>query len=80
MTIAHLAKEPVSSGNRLHRFLAKQRQIAIVWSIEDVHEVRPDLSDEQAWLVLETCKRNHDANVGITWDTLEITADYLFSE
>jgi len=35
-------QEPVD----IDRFLAERRQIAVVWSIEDVQDVRPDLSDE----------------------------------
>ncbi|MCC6970554.1 MAG: hypothetical protein IT434_10065 [Phycisphaerales bacterium] len=66
------------SSAAIHEMLATQHQIAIVWSIEDVHEVRPDLTNEQAWLVLQACKKCHDASVGVTWDTIEIIADDLF--
>ncbi|MEZ6143809.1 MAG: hypothetical protein R3B84_24855 [Zavarzinella sp.] len=53
-------------------------QIAIVWQIEDVREVRPDLSNDQCWQVLQACKRYHDASVGINWDVIRSTADHLF--
>lgn len=62
----------------IHAMLAKRQQIAIIWSIEDVLEVRPDLSDDQAWEVLRVVDRRHDANLGVTWDTLAFAAADLF--
>ena len=56
-----------------------QRQIAIVWSVEDVQEVRPDLTDKQCMAVLEMVKRNHDAQYGVTWETLKMYAEEQFS-
>src|SRR5207244_6904068 len=32
----------------IHELLKKRRQIGHIWGVEDVHEVRPDLTDEQA--------------------------------
>ena len=54
--------------------------IAIVWHIDDVLGVRPDLSREQAFEVLKQAKRHHDANVGINWEVLSATAEVLFGE
>lgn len=51
------------------------RSISIIWAIEDVQEVRPDLTDEQAAHILEQVKQEHDANYGINWETIEILAD-----
>jgi hypothetical protein len=62
----------------IHELLAKHRQIAIIWSVEDVQGVRPHVSGEQAWEVLQEAKRKHDAKYGICWVTLEVTADILF--
>jgi len=56
------------------------RQIAIIWDIDDVKSIRPHLNDEQAMEVLENVKRKHDAELGVTWQTLEIWADELFPE
>jgi hypothetical protein len=64
----------------LHELLATDRKIAVVWCIEDVQEVRPDLTDEQAWEVLQQVKHTHDCNYGITWDTLEIIAQNLYGD
>ena len=63
-----------------HQLLAKHRRIAIIWGTDDVHEVRPDLSEDQAWEVLQRAEHKHDANNGIGWDTLEIIADDLYPE
>ena len=57
---------------------ADDGRIAIVWNVEDVLEVRPDLTEEQAKEVLRRVKRGHDANVGINWDVLTIVAEGLF--
>ena len=56
------------------------KEIAIIWHIEDVQSIRPDLTDEQASFVLKHLKNNHDANIGINWETIEIVADILFPE
>ncbi|KTD71835.1 hypothetical protein Lste_0120 [Legionella steelei] len=54
------------------------QEISIVWSIEDVLDVRPLLSKEQASIVLQHIKKNHDATIGINWDVIEIVSDDLF--
>lgn len=56
-----------------------QRQITIVWSVEDVQEVRPDLTDKQCIAVLKMVKRKHDAEYGVTWETLKMYAEEQFS-
>lgn len=58
----------------------QNNEIAIIWRVEDVQAVRPDLTDEQAMAVLLNVKKNHDANDGVTWETLEAAADFLFSK
>ena len=55
-----------------------QRQVAIVWSVEDVQAVRGDLSDDQAMQVLREVHRTHDADVGVSWETLRHWAEELF--
>ncbi len=64
----------------IHTFLAQSRQIAIVWSIEDVKEVRPHLTDNQAWEVLQLVEQSHDANFGVSWETLDSAAQSLFGD
>lgn len=52
--------------------------IAIKWSIEDVQEVRPDLTEAQCREVLAAVFDRHDATIGVTWDVLTIVADDLY--
>ena len=52
--------------------------ISIIWAIEDVQDVRKDLTDEQAWEVLKAVEKGHDADIGVTWDFLRNTADDMF--
>ena len=55
-----------------------QSSAFVIWTIEDVHEVCPDLDDEQAAIVLRYVEKKHDANFGISWNTIEVAAEYLF--
>ena len=52
--------------------------IEISWCVDDVKEIRPDLTDDQCREVLQQAKDRHDSGIGITWDVLEIHADDLF--
>jgi hypothetical protein len=62
----------------VHQLLAKHRQVAAIWCIEDVKGVRPHLTDDQAWEVLEQIGDKQDAEWGISWTTLETVADDMF--
>lgn len=64
----------------LHNLLAEQRLIAAVWSVPDVLEVRPDLSEDQAWKVLQRCHAELDPLVGLCRGVVARTADSLFGE
>jgi hypothetical protein len=59
---------------------SRDLSIAVVWHIEDVLQVRPDLNKNQAWEVLRLVKKSHDANVGINWEVLSATAEVLYGE
>jgi hypothetical protein len=54
------------------------KQIAIIWSIQDVQEQRPDLTDEQASDVLQAMKTRHDANFGINWNVIDTVSEMLY--
>lgn len=59
--------------------LREQDQIAIIWSIEDVQDIcretdNVELTDEQAREVLFEAEKRHDANYGISLDTLRTYA------
>lgn len=49
--------------------------ITISWATEDVLSVRPDLTEEQASHILKLLKKGHDANFGISWDTIDTICD-----
>lgn len=68
----------VADDPDIDALLARRRQIAVVWSVDDVLEIRPDLSEAQAWEVLEQARHCHDATLGISWDVLACHADSLF--
>jgi hypothetical protein len=69
-----------TSSTNIEAILAEHHQIAAIWGIEDVKSIRPDLSDEQAWEVLQTVDHDKDAELGITWFTLEMAAKDLFGD
>jgi hypothetical protein len=71
---------PSPSYLDIHKILAERRQIAHIWSIEDVQGIRPDLSEDQCWEVLQHVDRYKDAELGITWLTLEMAAEHLFGD
>ncbi len=60
--------------------LARNEQVAVLWSVNDVVELRPDLTTRQAFEVLQHAKRMHDVRFGINWDTLDFAAEQLFGE
>jgi hypothetical protein len=62
----------------LQQHLAANREIALIWEIADVQQVRPDLSDDQCWEVLQQVFHEHDADLGVSWTTLLCKADELF--
>jgi hypothetical protein len=49
----------------------KDGSISIIWNIEDVKSLEPNMSDEQSIEVLRLALKNHDANEGINWTVLE---------
>jgi hypothetical protein len=62
----------------IHELLTERRLIALLWGIEDVRGLRPDLTEVQCWEVLQDVDRHKDAELGITWLTLELAAEDLF--
>jgi hypothetical protein len=72
--------EPVDINRHVHELLAKHHSIAAIWCTDDVRGIRPHLTEDQAWEVLEQVRDVHDAEWGICWTTLETVADDLFPE
>lgn len=79
-TACRHARAALATGARLEvrELLAARRQVAVVWSIEDVLGLRPDLTDDQAWEVLQQAYDVHDCEWGFTWTHLETVADEMF--
>jgi hypothetical protein len=66
--------------NLIQELLRRQRQVAVIWSIVDVKSVRPDLSDDQAFEVLQQCMNQHDCEWGFTWTFIKDVAQELFGD
>lgn len=64
----------------VQRLLRRHNRLAIIWCVDDVRWLRPDLDEDQAWQVLERARIHHDASVGINWETLSAAADCLYPE
>src|SRR5580700_10847119 len=44
--------------------------ITIIWHIKDVQRVRRDLTDQQAFQVLQRVEDKHDARHGVNWQII----------
>ncbi|HWG41189.1 MAG TPA: hypothetical protein VN688_00265 [Gemmataceae bacterium] len=62
----------------LDETLEERRQVAVIWTNDHVQEIRPDLSEDQSWEVLKTCRARWGSCQGIDWQAIEMTADELF--
>lgn len=80
MTATTNRRRPRRKPIDIHALLANRRQVAIFWSIEDVQSVRPGLTGDQAWQVLQECERCHDCEFGFTWTLIKCVADELFPQ
>ena len=58
--------EPVDINRHVRKLLAKHHSIAAIWCTDDVRGIRPHLTEEQAWKVLQQVDDHHDAEWGIT--------------
>ena len=63
---------------KLKTRLAKHGYICILWHIDDVKALRPELTDMQCMKVLEQCEDSRCAGIGINWEVIEISAAHLF--
>lgn len=62
----------------LREALARHGYMAVLWHIDDVLHLRPDLTAEQAMEVLQECVDKHHADWGITSETIRTMAEELF--
>ena len=79
---SELFKRAREAINELDQFelVDKRYAMAIVWQVDDVLSIRPDLTEEQAGEVLGRVEDVHDASIGVSWDTLTWCADDLYPE
>jgi uncharacterized protein YneF (UPF0154 family) len=74
MTVKELIKHLQKHHNE------DQRIAAVIWTDKDVISVATDmgveLSEEKIDEVLESLRNNHNAEFGITWDTIEDAIDF----
>ncbi len=54
-------------------------EISINWHFTDIQEIDDSLTNDEARQVLQLIKKNHDANIGINWETIEVWIDYFKS-
>ena len=80
MTDATINSDPVDINHHVRQLLAQQHSIAAIWCTDDVRVIRPQLTEEQAWEVLQEVDDRRDAEWGITWTTLEVAADDLYPQ
>jgi hypothetical protein len=59
--------------------LAERGQIGLIWDIHDVKSVRPDLSNEHAWKVLDISAVHYDPS-GSFWEVIEKVADEMYPD
>ena len=59
---------------------AKDYKITISWNVEDVLSLDDSLTTDQCIEVLDLARDNHDANYGISWDTLSSYIDDVKEE
>lgn len=52
-------------------------EISISWHFTDIQEVDDSLTNDEARQVLQLIKKNHDANIGINYETIEAWIDYF---
>jgi len=55
-------------------------KIEISWETDDILAQRPDLTITQANQVLLRLQKEHDANYGITWETVDCKAAEMFPQ
>ena len=64
------------------KLIKRGESVVIVdeWGVDDVQDMRPDLTDEQCEKVLELMVEQYDANYGINWDVIHYACDELYPE
>jgi hypothetical protein len=64
----------------IDELLADHQAIAIVWDIQHIRDHRPDLTDAEAWEVLQECQRSWDRLNDPMLETIRQVADNPFPQ
>jgi len=48
--------------------------ISIVWCVDDIRHLGFQCTDEEGMSVLQSVEQEHDATMGVNWDTLDFWA------
>jgi hypothetical protein len=75
-----IAREDRPTFREIRSILAERRQIAILWTVDDVQAVRPDLDEDQAWKLLQQIEHDHDGDYGLTFDAIKSASQNLFPD
>jgi hypothetical protein len=65
----------MSSNQLMELQFDRNRQVAIIWSIEDVQALDKNISDSEAMIILKRAENHHDAEIGINWEVLQYYVD-----
>jgi predicted transcriptional regulator len=60
-----------SVASMIEKVLAKEKASFEGWTVEDVRSIDPDLTEEQASIVLSWVAKRFDATRGVNWDVIE---------
>ena len=52
-------------------------EINISWHFADIQEQDDTLTNDEARQILQLIKRNHDATIGINWETIDAWIKYF---
>jgi len=84
-----LMKKATVKNGKIHHdedVINKENSISIGWCIKDIRyamndrEDKVDISDEECMDILSMIERRHDANIGITWDTIDYYLDEFIQD
>lgn len=68
----------IKNRDRQIDLILKRRALMVVWNLEVVQDIRPDLTDRQAAEVLHTVAQSHNPAIGINLRLIEEAASKLY--
>jgi len=77
-TFLEFADDDWSHQININNLLAANRLIGIVWDVQIILDERLDLTDDQAWTVLQACQRHFEEVTAPMRATIRYLADDLF--